>query len=141
MLQGDNGHPAFIPYGNTLSAEVSNILNERPLHVLPSNDSGINILTPNNLLLERSLSKNPVTIVYKTLKQSEKCAYIKVHMTLGFLGVPKDWLCLCRQVGIWYGWKTDAGEKVKTRNYRLSLMIRLAYDPTPPKPQKAEQLW
>ena len=42
-----------------LSAEVSNMLNERPLGVLPSSDSEINILTPNNLLLGRSLSINP----------------------------------------------------------------------------------
>ena len=144
-----------------------------PLGVLPSSDSEINILTPNYLLLERSLSINPggwsnnpsyrnqlglitemanrfwnhwtelyaptlikqtkwhrpdqnlkvgdivavadqnslrekyhiakvaevfpgkdgkvrkVTIVYKTFKQGEKCAHIKVHMTLGFLGVPR----------------------------------------------------
>ena len=43
----------------TLSAEVSNMLNERPQGVLPSSDSEINILITNNLLLGRSLSINP----------------------------------------------------------------------------------
>jgi hypothetical protein len=35
----------------TLCAEVTNTLNERPIGVIPGNDSDINVLTPNSLLL------------------------------------------------------------------------------------------
>jgi len=39
--------------------EVSNILNERPIGVLPSVDSEISILTPNCLLMGRATAQNP----------------------------------------------------------------------------------
>ena len=43
----------------TICAEVSNLLNERPIGVMPASDSEINVLTPNNLLLGRASGKNP----------------------------------------------------------------------------------
>ena len=43
----------------TVCREVSNLVNERPLGLLPSLDSEINVLTPNCLLLGRATSKNP----------------------------------------------------------------------------------
>ena len=43
----------------TLCAEVTNLLNERPIGTLPSDDADINILTPNSLLLGRATAKNP----------------------------------------------------------------------------------
>jgi hypothetical protein len=42
-----------------LCSHVANLLNERPLGVLPSDDSTVNILTPNCFLLGRSLARNP----------------------------------------------------------------------------------
>ena len=39
--------------------EISNILNERPIGVLPSVDSDISILTPNCLLIGRATAQNP----------------------------------------------------------------------------------
>ena len=42
----------------TLCTEAANILNERPLGRIPSEDSTINLLTPNSLLLGRSLSNS-----------------------------------------------------------------------------------
>ena len=43
----------------TVFAESANLLNERPIGLLPSPDSLINVLTPNALLLRRSRSSNP----------------------------------------------------------------------------------
>ena len=43
----------------TVFAESANLLNERPIGLLPSPDSLINVLTPNALLLGRSRSSNP----------------------------------------------------------------------------------
>jgi hypothetical protein len=43
----------------TLCAEVANLLNERPLGVIPSDDSDIKVLTPNCLLLGRTQASNP----------------------------------------------------------------------------------
>jgi len=43
----------------TLCAEVTNLLNERPIGTLPSDDADINVLTPNSLLLGRATAKNP----------------------------------------------------------------------------------
>ena len=43
----------------TICAEVSNLLNERPIGSLPGPDSEISILTPNCLLLGRATAKNP----------------------------------------------------------------------------------
>ena len=40
-------------------SEVANLLNERPIGFAPGLDNEINILTPNNLLLGRSVSTNP----------------------------------------------------------------------------------
>ena len=40
--------------------EVANILNERPIGTLTSTDSELSVLTPNSLLLGRSLAKNPL---------------------------------------------------------------------------------
>ena len=44
---------------NTICYQVANMMNERPIGTLPSSDSTINLLTPNTLLLGRSLSENP----------------------------------------------------------------------------------
>ena len=43
----------------TLCSEVSNTINERPIGLLPSLDSEINVLTPNCLLLGRATASNP----------------------------------------------------------------------------------
>jgi hypothetical protein len=43
----------------TLCSEVANLVNERPIGTLPSSDSEINCITPNSLLLGRSVAKNP----------------------------------------------------------------------------------
>ena len=43
----------------TLCAEVANILNERPIGLIPGADSDINILTPNCLILGRPIAANP----------------------------------------------------------------------------------
>ena len=43
----------------TLCLEVSNTMNERPLGLMPSIDSEINVLTPNCLLLGRAQASNP----------------------------------------------------------------------------------
>jgi hypothetical protein len=43
----------------TMCAEVTNILNERPIGLLPGDDSDISVLTPNSLLLGRATAKNP----------------------------------------------------------------------------------
>jgi hypothetical protein len=42
----------------TICTEVANMMNERPLGRIPSEDSAINLLTPNSLLLGRSLSNS-----------------------------------------------------------------------------------
>ena len=43
----------------TVLSQASDLLNERPLGVMPGEDSEISILTPNSLLLGRSASRNP----------------------------------------------------------------------------------
>ena len=43
----------------TVCLEVSNTINERPIGLLPSLDSEINVLTPNCLLLGRATASNP----------------------------------------------------------------------------------
>ena len=43
----------------TLCSEVANLINERPIGVLPSVDSEISAITPNSLLLGRATAKNP----------------------------------------------------------------------------------
>ena len=47
--------PEFI----TVCSEAANLVNERPLGLLPSLDSNINVLTPNCMLLGRATSVNP----------------------------------------------------------------------------------
>ena len=51
--------PLTVPEFLTVCAEAANLLNERPIGTLPSADSELNVLTPNNLLLGRSIAKNP----------------------------------------------------------------------------------
>ena len=48
-----------VPEFLTVCAEVSNLINERPLGTMPSLDSSISILTPNSLILGRAVAKNP----------------------------------------------------------------------------------
>ena len=43
----------------TVFTETANLLNERPIGKLPSNDSELEILTPNSLLIGRASAKNP----------------------------------------------------------------------------------
>ena len=43
----------------TVCSEIANLVNERPLGLLPGLDSDINVLTPNCLLLGRASSSNP----------------------------------------------------------------------------------
>ena len=43
----------------TALTEAANLLNERPIGIMPSPDNSLNILTPNNLLLGRSTAMNP----------------------------------------------------------------------------------
>ena len=49
-----------VPEFLTVCSEVSNLLNERPIGVKPSEDSIINVLTPNILLLGRATASNPL---------------------------------------------------------------------------------
>ena len=48
-----------VPEFLTVCYEIANIVNERPLGLLPDLDSNINVLTPNCLLLGRATSSNP----------------------------------------------------------------------------------
>ena len=43
----------------TVFTQAADLLNERPLGVLPGFDSPLKVLTPNSLLLGRSTSRNP----------------------------------------------------------------------------------
>ena len=43
----------------TSFSEVANLLNERPIGLMPAADNGLSILTPNQLILGRSTSVNP----------------------------------------------------------------------------------
>jgi len=45
----------------TVCAQASNILNERPIGLLPGSDSEINVLTPNCLLIGRPVATHPGT--------------------------------------------------------------------------------
>ena len=49
-----------LPEFLTVCSEVSNLLNERPIGVKPSEDSAINVLTPNSLLLGRATASYPL---------------------------------------------------------------------------------
>ena len=50
---------------SALFYEVANLMNERPIGLLPvSSDSMINLLTPNCFLIGRATSKNPVAFKY-----------------------------------------------------------------------------
>ena len=53
------GKRLSVPEILTVFTEVADLINERPLGVMPSPDSPVNILTPNSLLLGRSASRNP----------------------------------------------------------------------------------
>lgn len=44
---------------STVCYETANLVNERPLGILPSEDSDVTILTPNCLLIGRPFSRNP----------------------------------------------------------------------------------
>ena len=48
-----------VPEFLTVCTEAANLINERPLGLLPSIDSDINVLTPNCLLLGRACADNP----------------------------------------------------------------------------------
>ena len=48
-----------VPELMTIFTETANMVNERPLGVMPDIDSEINILTPNCLLLGRASAENP----------------------------------------------------------------------------------
>ena len=53
----------------TVFTQVADLLNERPLGILPSPDSPLNVITPNSLLLGRSSSRNPGSYdLHPTLK-------------------------------------------------------------------------
>ena len=54
----------------TVFTETANLVNERPLGVIPDIDSDINILTPNCLLLGRASAENPGVWNAKQLKES-----------------------------------------------------------------------
>ena len=48
-----------VPEALTVFTEAANLLNERPIGTLPSPESPVNVLTPNMLLLGRSMAINP----------------------------------------------------------------------------------
>ena len=48
-----------VPEFMTVCSEIANLVNERPLGLLPDLDSDVNVLTPNCLLLGRASSSNP----------------------------------------------------------------------------------
>ena len=49
-----------LPEFLTVCSEVSYLLNERPIGLKPTEDSAINVLTPNSLLLGRATASNPL---------------------------------------------------------------------------------
>ena len=49
-----------VPEFHTLCSEVSNLVNKRPIGVKASEDSTINVLTPDGLLLGRATASNPL---------------------------------------------------------------------------------
>ena len=54
-----NDQRLTVPELSTLFYEVSSMLNERPLGTMPSDDSEVNILTPNSQLIGRPFARNP----------------------------------------------------------------------------------
>ena len=54
---------------------TSNIVNSRPLGTLPGDDSNINVLTPNMLLLGRSNINNPGT--YESTSMTDRMLVIE----------------------------------------------------------------
>ncbi|XP_013384966.1 uncharacterized protein LOC106154941 [Lingula anatina] len=92
-----------VPEILTVFTQVADLLNERPIGVMPSVDSTLNILTPNSLLLGRSTSRNPggydanpslrsrLTLVEGCVKQfweqwKNLFAHTLVHQTKWFKG-------------------------------------------------------
>ena len=59
-----------VPELMTIFTETANMVNERPLGVMPDIDSEINILTPNCLLLGRASAENPGIWSAEQLKKS-----------------------------------------------------------------------
>lgn len=59
-----------VPELMTVFTETANLVNERPLGVIPDIDSDINILTPNCLLLGRASAENPGVWSDRQLKES-----------------------------------------------------------------------
>ena len=49
-----------VPQSLTLCREVSNLVNERPIGVKTSEDSTINVLTPDGLLLGQATASSPL---------------------------------------------------------------------------------
>lgn len=85
----------------TLCAEVSNTLNERPIGLLPGDDSDISVLTPNSLLLGRSTAKNPGGWQHLSASLSNRCHLVQqisdlfwakwVELCAPFLIVQRKW--------------------------------------------------
>ncbi|KAG1647995.1 hypothetical protein GQR58_030170 [Nymphon striatum] len=57
-------------------------MNERPLGVMPSTDSEINILTPNCFIIGRSASNNPVGLEYSGSKLTVRITFLQELLKL-----------------------------------------------------------
>ena len=59
LLHASQGRRLSLPETMTVFSEVANLVNERPIGTLSSQDSMLSVLTPNSLLLGRSTAANP----------------------------------------------------------------------------------
>ena len=59
LLHATQGRRLSLPETMTVFSEVANLVNERPIGILSSQDSVLSVLTPNTLLLGRSTAANP----------------------------------------------------------------------------------
>ena len=75
----------------TLCAEISNLINERPIGTIPGNDCEISLLTPNSLLLGRASAKNPGGWQPQSTNLSDR--YHLVQNVADFFW--KKWIELC----------------------------------------------
>ena len=60
----------------TVCYEVANLINERPIGLLPDIDSNINVLTPNCMLLGRATASNPNVWAPEFLSLKDKCGVV-----------------------------------------------------------------
>jgi len=92
----------------SVCAEVSNLLNERPIGAMPASDSEVNVLTPNNLLLGRASGKNPGSGAFGSTDLSVQYHFVQavvdsfwkrwVELCAPALVLHKKWHTSCRNL-------------------------------------------